>query len=187
MISAIFKGIGYLVVIVIAAVAVTLIGARFADGPWAIIAGGPFTSGTPYVGEEPDWSHLKDRQEVEFQLISPARSRTTWIVEHDGRIYIPSGYMNTSWGRVWKQWPLEAEKDGRALLRIDDQLYDRRLVRVKEGEQLPAIVSELNRKYIAQLSPEAANLPADEAIQSGLQQVADGSLWIFEMAPPEAD
>ncbi len=183
MIASLFKWIGILIVVVGAAVAVLLIGARFADGPIAIIAGGPFTSGTPYVGEEPDWSFVKDRQEVEFQLMSPERSRTTWIVEHDGRIYIPCGYMTTTWGKLWKQWPIEAEKNGQAILRIDGQLYDRKLVRITEGDMLTPIVSELGRKYLNQLLPESAGSDPDAMIAGGLAQIAEGSLWIFEMAP----
>ncbi len=186
MLATIFKWVAALLVVVAAAVAVLLIGARFSDGPIAIVAGGPFTSGTPYVGDEPDWSFLKDTQEVEFQLLSPERSRTTWIIEHEGRIYIPCGYMTTTWGKLWKQWPIEAEKDGRAVLRANGKLYDRQLVRITEGDQLPALVSELGRKYLSQMvvAPEGAQ--AEEMIQAGLQQIADGSLWIFEMAPPEA-
>jgi hypothetical protein len=30
-----------------------------------------------------------------------------------------SGYMNTTVGRLWKQWPAQAERDGRAVVRID--------------------------------------------------------------------
>ena len=183
MIGTLFKWLAILLVVIIAGVAVLLIGARFSDGPIAIVAGGPFTSGTPHVGEEPDWSSLKDRQEVEFQLLSPARSRTTWILEHNGRIYIPCGYMNTAWGKMWKQWPIEAEDDGRAILRVDDQLYDRQLVRVQDGPELPYLIKEISRKYLAQMSLAPEGTTEQDLIDSGLAQVAEGSLWIFEMAP----
>ena len=39
--------------VVVFAVVVLLVGARFADGPVAIVAGGPFTSGDAYSGPEP--------------------------------------------------------------------------------------------------------------------------------------
>ena len=87
--------LGSLVLLVV----LVLIGARFADGPVAIIAGGPFTSGELVTGPEPDWSFVRDIQEVEFQLVDPPRSRTTWILEHEGRIFIPCGYMTTTWAR----------------------------------------------------------------------------------------
>jgi hypothetical protein len=90
--------------------------------------------------------------------------------------------MNSTWGRWWKQWPIEAENDGRAVLRIDDVLYDRELVRIKDGDQLPFLLLELGRKYLqggAALSPEEQ----EQALAAGLKRIADESLWIFEMGP----
>ncbi|GEM_PF-6570356 len=65
--------LGSLVLLIVLA----LIGARFADGPVAIIAGGPVTSGELVTGPEPDGSFVRDIQEVEFQRVDPPRSRTT--------------------------------------------------------------------------------------------------------------
>ena len=150
-------------------VALLLFAARSADGPVEIIAGGPFTSGELVEGVEPDWSFVRDTPTVEFQLLNPARSRTTWIIEHEGKIYIPCGYMTTSWGKIWKQWPIEAEQDGRAILRVDGKLYPRQLVRVTADPALEKIIRTLRRKY---------EIPATvEAVESGY-------LWLFEMAPP---
>jgi hypothetical protein len=158
--------LGSLVLLIV----IVLIGARFADGPIAIIAGGPFTSGELVTGPEPDWSFVRDIQEVEFQLVDPPRSRTTWILDHEGRIYIPCGYMTTTWGRIWKRWPIEALEDGRAILRIGDKLYERELVRIEEGPLLAPLTAELSRKYVraADIGPEA---------------VTSGYLWLFELAP----
>lgn len=146
------------------------IAARFADGPIAMFAGGPFTNGELIGGSEPDWSFVHDVQEVEFQLLDPPRSRTTWILEHEGRIYIPSGYMNTTWGKLWKQWPIEAMKDGRTILRVDGKLYERELVRIEAGPLVSPLVAELGRKYVggSEIDPE---------------HVATGNLWLFELAP----
>ncbi len=178
----VLKGLLYLTLGLILAIALFLFGMRFADGPYGIVAGGEFTSGERYVGPEPDWSFVKDRGEIEFQLLDPARSRTTWIVEHEGRIYAPCGYMNSTWGRLWKQWPIEAEKDGRAVLRIDGKLYDRQLARIKSGDQLPFLLSELGRKYLRGSAPLSRE-QQEQALAAGLKQIADGSLWIFEIAP----
>ncbi|MCX2981949.1 hypothetical protein EYC98_13890 [Halieaceae bacterium IMCC14734] len=145
-----------------------LFGARFADGPLEIIAGGPFRSGELVTGPEPDWSFVRDLETVEFQLERPPRSRTTWIVEHEGRIYIPSGYMTTAWGKIWKQWPLEAERDGSSILRVGDQLYQRQLIRRKTGPEVAAVVALIAEKYNIPATPEA---------------VASDYLWLFEMAP----
>ena len=151
-------------------IGVGVVGARFADGPIAILAGGPFTSGELVTGPEPDWSFVRDIREVEFQLVEPPRSRTTRILEHEGRIYIPCGYMTTTWGKIWKQWPIEALEDGRATLRIADKLYQRQLVRIEEGPLLAPLTAELSRKYV-----RGADIP--------LEAVTSGSLWLFELAP----
>ncbi len=147
-----------------------LIGSRFADGPIAIFAGGPFVTGELVTGPEPDWAFVHDIREVEFQLLHPPRSRTTWILEHDGRIFIPCGYMTTSWGKIWKQWPIEALEDGRAILRIGDKLYERQLVRIEEGPLLAPLTAELGRKYA-------------RGADIGTEAVTSGYLWLFELAP----
>jgi len=159
-----------LVAVLVLALAGLLIGARFADGPLAIVAGGPFTSGELVTGAEPDWSFVHGIREVEFQLLDPPRSRTTWIVDHEGKAYIPCGYMTTWWGRIWKQWPIEAEKDGRILLRIGDRIYERQLVRVEKGPAIEPLLAELSEKYGG-----GSEIPA-EAVTSGY-------LWLFELAP----
>lgn len=161
---------GYLIGLLVIVVGATMIVARFSDGPMELIAGGPFTSGEP-VTTEPDWSFVKDYATVEFQLLDPAASRTTWLAVVDGRVFIPSGYMTTWWGKIWKQWPIQAEKDGRAILRVDGKLYDRNLVRVTNDPVVGEVLAELGRKY----SPDGQALPAI-ALESGY-------LWIFELIP----
>ncbi len=163
------KVIGYLVGVIVLVVGGTLVGARFADGPLEVIAGGPFTSGEPAT-EEPDWSFAKNYNTVEFQLLEPAASRTTWLAVHEGRVFIPSGYMTTWWGKIWKQWPSQAEQDGRAILRVDGKLYDRQLVRITEGPELQPVLAELSRKYMG-----GGPVPPDI--------VSSGYLWVFELVP----
>jgi len=148
--------------------------ARLHDGPFegdlAVVAGGAFVSGELHSGDEPDWDFLKDYPTVEFQLLDPARSRNTFVMVWDGRIFIPSGYMNTTRGKIWKHWPIEAEEDGRAILRVDGKLYDRNLVRIKKGDMVVAVLAELSRKYMG-----GAPIP--------LEEVTSGNLWLFELQP----
>jgi hypothetical protein len=167
---AVLRVVVVLLVLLLVAIGGLLVGARFADGPIAIVAGGPFTSGERVGGPEPDWSFVRDVQEVEFQLLEPARSRTTWILYQDGKAYIPSGYMTTWWGKLWKQWPHEAEKDPRILLRIGDQIYERKLVRIQEGPVVAALLAELSRKYAG-----GRDIP--------MEAVTSGYLWLYELAP----
>ena len=162
--------VGGLLALLLVAIVGLLVGARFADGPVAIVAGGPFTSGELVGGPEPDWSFVRAVREVEFQLLEPPRSRTTWILDHEGKIYIPSGYMTTTWGKLWKKWPFEALEDGRAILRIDDTLYDRKLVRVESGPLLEPLTAQLSQKYL-------------DGAEVGTEAVTSGYLWLFELAP----
>ena len=162
------KVIGGVLAVLLLCVVAILVSARYADGPWELIAGGPFSSGERYTGPEPDWSFVRDINTVEFQLLDPPRSRTTWILEHQGRIYIPCGYMDTGWGRFWKQWPIEAEKDGRAVLRVNGKLYDRRLVRLTSGPEVAPLTEQIAEKYKVPATPAA---------------VEADSLWLFELAP----
>jgi len=152
---------------VVGVVLVFFLATRFTDGPIGILTGGAFSTGE-VVSNEPDWRFVKDHNTVEFQLLEPARSRTSWIAEHEGRIFIPSGYMLSTVGKIWKQWPLHAEKDGRAILRVDNKLYPRQLVRITDDPVLPAVLAELSRKY-------------GNGMQMPVSEVDRGSLWIFEL------
>ena len=162
--------IGGLLVLLVVAIGGVLVGARFADGPIEIIAGGPFKTGQLVSGAEPDWSFVHEVKEVEFQLLEPPRSRTTWILDHEGKAYIPSGYMTSWWGKLWKQWPHEAEKDPRVILRIGNSLYERRLVRVQDGPVIAPLLAQLSSKYL-----DGREVP--------MEAVTSGYLWIFELAP----
>ena len=168
-IKAIFKLVGYLVAVLVIAVGIMMVVAQFSDGPLEIVAGGPFKTGEPAT-EEPDWSFLGEVDTVEFQLLDPDDSRTTWIAEVDGRVFIPSGYMTTWWGKIWKQWPIHAMEDGRAILRVNGTLYDRTLVRIEDDPLMGQILAELGRKYGGGMAfPREA--------------VTSGYLWIFELVP----
>jgi|TARA_Y100000310_G_scaffold197650_2_gene197729 hypothetical protein len=166
---------GSIVVLIVLILSVGVGAARFNDGPVGILAGGPFSSGELYSGAEPDWKFVREMSTVEFQLLEPARSRTTWIIEHEGKIYIPSGYMTTTWGKIWKQWPIEAEKDDRAILRVNGKLYQRKLVRIQEGPMLKPILARLGYKYMGTQVEDVAEVP--------LEPVTSGYLWLFELAP----
>ena len=165
--------LGGLVTVIILTVGGVFATARLHDGPFegdlAIVAGGAFKTGELQTGDkEPNWDFLKEYPTVEFQLLNPNRSRTTFVMEVEGRIFIPSGYMNTTVGKIWKHWPMEAEKDGRAILRVDNKLYERDLVRIKEGEIVEAVLAELSRKYAGGFS-------------ISLDEVNSENLWLFEL------
>ena len=79
-----------------------------------------------------------------------------------------SGFMDTTVGRLWKRWPVQAERDGRAVLRIDGKRYERQLVRVESGPILDGISGAIRDKY---------SYPISRAT------VEAGDTWVFEAAP----
>jgi len=147
------------------------LGVRFSDGPFGIIAGGPLKSGE-LILTEPDWAFAHDIPTIELQLLSPPRSRTVWMIEHKGKIYVPCGYRNTWLGRLWKQWPLEAEKDPRAIVRIEGKRYERTLIPVSSKHPaVKELLAELQSKYMGGTTPTSSNIVGTDA------------LLIFELAP----
>lgn len=168
----IVRGLSILIGAIIVAVGCYLIAMRFADGPNALVAGGPLVSGE-LVTEEPDWAFARDIMEIELQLMSPPRSRTVWMVEHGGALYVPCGYMDSWWGRLWKQWPLEARADPRAVVRIAGKRYERELIPVtSEHPEAAAILAKLGDKYGFPAAP-AAVLDSDALLLFALRARAD--------------
>ena len=160
--------VGCLLSIPVAAVTTAAVKQRFADGPNRLFSGGPLVAGDLHAGAEPDWSFVRDIPTIELQLLDPPRSRRIWTTEYDGRLYVWSGYMGTAVGRLWKRWPVQAERDGRAVLRIDGKRYERRLVRIESGEVLDGISAAIRDKYPSQVTRAS---------------VEAGGSWVFEAAP----
>lgn len=165
----ILKWLGGAVVALAVLLAVLVLAARFGDGPTAILPGGPLESGELYTGPEPDWTFARDIPEMEFQLVDPPVSRTIWLQVVDGKLYAVSGYMNSTIGKLWKHWPMQAEKDPRAVIRIDGKRYERKVVRLgPDDPALEGIAAEVERKYGAPLRAEMA---------------ATGDAWFYALEP----
>ncbi len=165
------RWLGIAVLVFAVGIAGTLVVTRYADGPVAVIPGGALVVGELVSGPEPDWSFARDVMEMEFQLFAPPRSRTTWLLVHDERLFIISGFMETPVGRLWKKWPAEAERDGRALIRLEGKRYERRAVRLRDDPALfEAIAAETARKYDQTFTPDG---------------IAAGETWLFELVAPE--
>ena len=170
MVTRVLIVVGCLLSIPVTAVTTAAVKQRFADGPNRLFSGGPLVAGELHAGPEPDWSFVGDIPTIELQLLDPPRSRRIWTTEHDGRLYVWSGYMGTAVGRLWKRWPVQAERDGRAVLRIDGKRYERRLVRIESGEILDGISAAIRDKYPSQVTRAS---------------VEAGGSWVFEAAPPD--
>ena len=76
--------------------------------------------------------------------------------------------MDTAVGRLWKRWPVQAERDGRAVIRIDGKRYERQLVRITSGDILDGISAAIRDKYPSQTTRAS---------------VEAGEDWVFEAAP----
>lgn len=150
------------------AVATAAFKQRFEDGPNRVFSGGPLLAGELHHGAEPDWEFVNSIPTIEMQLEDPPTSRRIWIASYGGKLYVWSGYMNTAVGRMWKQWPVQAEANGRAILRIDGVRYERQLERIESGPELDGISEVISSKY-----PSATTR---ETIESG-------QVWMFEAAP----
>ncbi|NKC00187.1 MAG: hypothetical protein GKR90_17105 [Pseudomonadales bacterium] len=148
-----------------------------ADGPSILFPGGKLVSGDMHTGPDPDWSFTDDAFTIELQLDDPLSSRTIFIMESDGKIYVPSGYMRSFLGRLWKDWAFQAyEGDGLGVLRVNGVRYERQLVRVMgDDPALDGVARKLAKKY--------GGSDAPEAIAGTKQSVVDGDTWIFELAP----
>ena len=169
----ILKWLGGIVGALVLAIVVVTFAARMGDGPTAILPGGPLEAGELYAGPEPDWTFARDLPEMEFQLAEPPVSRTIWLQVVDGKLYVVSGYMNSTVGKLWKHWPMQAEEDPRAVIRIDGKRYLRNIRRLgPDHPALPGIASEISRKYGAPMPPESAS-----------QVAASGDAWFFAVEP----
>ena len=160
--------VGVLVLIPIVAIGTLIVASGYSDGPSRLFGGGEFVSGELVTGSEPDWSFVHDLPTIELQLLDPPRSRVMWIVEHEGKPYVVSAYMNSTIGRFWKRWPVQAERDGRAIVRIAGKRYERTLKRIKTGAMVDGVAAEFVRKFRYRVT--AADIEA-------------GNTWLFELAP----
>jgi|TARA_B100001971_G_C18261300_1_gene587118 hypothetical protein len=175
MLRIILQVIGVVLLIPLVTIATLKIYNQNADGPSILFPGGELVSGELHTGPDPDWSFTDDVPTIELQLVNPLSSRTIFIMESGGKVYIPSGYMRSFLGRIWKDWAFQADEgDGLAVARISGVRYERQLIRIKDGDVIEGVAAKLAQKYFGGTSPEAV---------AGIKKsVMDGDTWVFEMA-----
>jgi len=173
-------GLACAVVLVLAAAAYGVM--RMNDGPvefypWFTISiGGPFRSGELTAAPE-SWEFLREREEIEIQTLNPTTSRTVWVPTVDDKLFIVSGYMNSSIGKLWKQWPAYMEEDNRILIRDEGKIYEQCLYRIlDDAEKAVPVLAELGRKYFG---GSGEQVPGSEVA------VTSGSIWMFEVGDCE--
>lgn len=180
MLRIIVQIIGLLVLLLGLTIVTLKLAHRNADGPSILFPGGALVSGPLHRGPEPDWSFTDDVFTIELQLEEPVSSRRIFVMESDNKVYVPSGYMRSMLGRIWKDWAFQADAgDGLAIARIEGTRYQRKLVRIKDPSVVEGVAAKLAQKYAGGETPEA--------IAQIMQSVADGDSWLFELAPRGAN
>jgi len=65
-------------------------------------------------------------------------------MESGGKVYIPSGYMRSFLGKIWKDWAFQADEgDGLAVARINGVRYKRQLIRIKDSDVIDGVAQKL--------------------------------------------
>jgi hypothetical protein len=171
--------VGFVVLIGAVAIGTLRIQRSSGDGATVVFPGGEMVAGELHSGPEPDWSFTDDIFTIELQLNDPMATRTIFILESEGKIYVVSGYMKSFLGRIWKEWAFEADEgNDEGVLRVNNVRYPRQLVRIKEGDVLNGVAAKLLAKYSGVPKPVSA-----EAIAAARADIEDGNSWIFELTP----
>ncbi len=147
---------------IVAGLVCVAITARFSDGPIGPFPGGPLVEGRLIDHPVRDWTFVDAVRKIHLQLLNPPRSRTTWVLFHNGSAYIPCGLPNF---RFWKRWPHQALVDGRALIRVKENRYRVTLSRVEDPTLQRELTEKLRTKY-------------------GVTGGYSGTIWFFAVGPP---
>jgi hypothetical protein len=75
--------------------------------------------------------------------------------------------MGATVGRLWKKWPVQAERNSLAVIRVDGVRYERQLNRINSGEILDGLSQSIRAKYPSQMTRKA---------------VEAGEVWVFELS-----
>ena len=171
--------VGFVVLIGVVAIGMLRIQRSSADGATVVFPGGEMIAGEIHTGPEPDWSFTDEVFTIELQLNNPMATRRIFILESEGKIYVVSGYMKSTLGKIWKEWAFDADEgNNEGVLRVNNVRYPRQLVRIKKGDVLNGVSAKLLAKYSGVPTP----VPA-EAIATARADIEDGNSWIFELIP----
>lgn len=139
----VFRWIVRFVVVIALLGLATVFAARVHDGPLGMVPGGKLVAGTLVEIPVTDWSFAADVDEIEMQLASQDTSRTTWVLVHEGKAYVPASTAFPP-GKTWHKKALE---DGRAILRIDGKKYPVTLAKVEDPALVEAVGQVAVQKY----------------------------------------
>lgn len=119
------------------------VAARFHDGPIGLIPGGALRSGEVVAEPVGDWK-FADVDTLELQLDGESSSRTTWILVHEGRAFIPASLSFPP----GKRWHKTADQNGAAWVRVGGRQYPVTLTRVQDDATRAALIEVVRGKYL---------------------------------------
>lgn len=135
--------VGIALGLVLVALAGLFAAARFGDGPLGPIPGGAFSSGAWVAEPVDDWSFAADVPTIQLQLAGEDTSRTVWFLVRDGRAYVPCSLSFPP----GKRWYRRADRDGRAVLRIQGRRYPVTLTRDTDSDLATDLGAIVDAKY----------------------------------------
>jgi hypothetical protein len=158
---------------------------RVADGPIGPLAGGPLRTGPLVAEPDVDWERvMAPRPQVELQLVATSSTRITGGMVHEGQLYVPCdlGFMGhripgaSARAILYlilavKHWHQDAARDGRVVLRIAGNRYERQAVRVTDEALLATLRAQLEKAALRYFGiPSLLDVP-----------VSPDSIWFFRM------
>ena len=127
-------------------IATLAIGCEPGDGPPGLWLGGELVT-TPVT----DWSFTDEFQEIYLETQTWYRiphSVTIWCATHNGQLYLFSIYSE---GRDefpdGRSWNRNVVRDSRVRLKIGNQLFERRTIRVTDSAEKEAALQAFAKKY----------------------------------------
>ena len=168
----------------VALVGLMVLARRFSDGPIGPIPGGVLRSGNLIADADVDWAFAAETQLAQLQLVEPLGSRTTGVLVYEGQLYVPCD-LGFIWRRapapakwlmalVWlvKRWHEQVLRDGRVVIRIRGNRYERQAVKVNEPHLLEALRGSVEERAVALLSSPLREASPDT-----------DAIWFFRLDP----
>ncbi len=135
-----------------------LAGARFSDGPFGPVPGGPL-AGPVATEPHPDWSKARTARYAELEVLPDRpRSLETLVLARDGVLYVAANMPRS------KRWPGQVLAEPRVRIRVGDRVYERSALRVEGAAHRAALLASMNEKY-------------------GFDVSLGGEIWFFALEP----
>ncbi len=133
--------LGVVGVLILTFVLLDTLGGFFLDGPLGPIPGGALQG--PVNGDaDPDWAALNPGKVIELE-IRPHRpwSLSVWNAVVDGELYVPSAFG------ARRRWTKVVIEDPRVRVRIGDQIFEQRAVKVGNRETRKRVAQAFADRY----------------------------------------